>query len=116
MIEKHDSGCYKVTIPIYLQSFYVSIGVERASKLTGEEIENKFSGMVKRNKSGKSLMVLCDLSHEVIGHECHHMLLYVCEDLGIIVDPENQEPTAYLQGFINEQVYKCIELNNSTVK
>jgi hypothetical protein len=108
MIKKHKSGCYKITLPIYLVSFYLALDNKYADKLTGDKYEVEM-GMVKEFDGDPPLMILVDKTHEVISHEITHVALILMHKLGIYPSYEDQEPMAYIMGYIAEHVYKCLE-------
>lgn len=49
-----------------------------------------------------------DPTPKVIAHECYHFVHFVFNDRGIKVETDNDEPGAYLMGWIFEQVYNFI--------
>lgn len=107
-MRKHKSGCYKATIPLYNRSFYIALSNKAAGDLIGDNYVVE-TGMVQEFESDPPLLVLIDKSHEVVVHECTHVALCIMRTIGITPDIDNQEPMAYLMGFIAEQVYKCLE-------
>lgn len=116
MIRKHKSGCYKITLPIYLVSFYLALDNEHAEKLAGEDCEVEM-GMIREFESDPPLMILASKTHEVIAHEVTHVTLILMHKLGIYPSYEDQEPMAYMMGYIAEQVYKCLDRHdNSSTK
>lgn len=45
------------------------------------------------------------LSHNVIGHELHHLVFNIIKDRGI----SDEEASAWISGHLNEQVYRLME-------
>lgn len=48
------------------------------------------------------------ITHGTIAHECHHAVMSMCKTLGIKPNVDNQEPTAYLHGWLAEWIYKIL--------
>jgi len=110
-IRRHKSGCYKISTPVWEYSFCIAFSNDDAQKLTNGNLEkDDYFAAVVEFKNDPPLMILCDKSHNSIAHECHHLLCILLKDKGSYVSIENQEPTAYLAGYIAEQVYKCREM------
>lgn len=51
--------------------------------------------------------------HSVIAHEIVHAASYTFEHAGIKMDVENDEPFAYLVGWLTKKVYEVIDEHNS---
>ena len=49
-----------------------------------------------------------ELTHDAIGHEIAHCAGYMMKFLGIKYDPDNDEPFAYLIGWLSDFVYRNI--------
>lgn len=49
------------------------------------------------------------LDKSIVAHECIHLKNQICEYMGIIIDPTNDEPEAYLFGYL-------FDLINDTVR
>lgn len=111
MIKKLKSGCYKVEIPIYEKSFYVALCSSSYKKQTGRKLKKHIRGGVVGHE--KPILVLIARDHNTIAHECHHMLMTICLQVGILPNNEFHEATAYLQGYITEQVYKIIDMHDN---
>jgi len=110
-IRRHKSGCYKIDIPVWEYTFHIAFSNESVEALTRGNVEKKdYFAAVIEFKDDPPIMVLCDTSHNSIAHECHHLLCALLRKKGSFVSLENQEPTAYLAGYIAEQVYKCREM------
>lgn len=50
-------------------------------------------------------MLLKDNQFKYITHELFHVISAICKMRGIIMEPENDEPLAYLQGYIAEKIF-----------
>jgi hypothetical protein len=49
------------------------------------------------------------LDNGTLIHEIVHCVLEICDNRGIVVDFQNQEPVTYLAGYIGEQVFAVVE-------
>lgn len=49
------------------------------------------------------------LEPDTIGHELMHCVSVFARSRGIVMDPYNDEPLAYVQGFIQGHIFKAIE-------
>jgi hypothetical protein len=105
---KLKSGCYKATIPLYNRSFHIALSNQAAGDLIGD-IYVVETGMVQEFEGDPPLVILIEKSHEVIIHECTHVALCIMRKIGMTPDIDNQEPMAYMMGFIAEQVYDAID-------
>lgn len=115
-LKLHKSGCYKVTIPLYLKSFYVATDIDQAESLTGDDYKNQQDeslAFVQEFETDPPLMVLIDKSPNSVAHECGHMAIIMCHMLGIDVTYNNQEPFCYILGYISEAVNDVIYRKDS---
>lgn len=46
------------------------------------------------------------LDYNTVCHELEHIVMYICQAKGISPDPENDEPLAYLQGYIGQKIFE----------
>jgi hypothetical protein len=62
---------------------------------------------------GKAEIYVCfkpeALDHDTIGHELCHIMSQIAIQKGIILDPANDEPIAYLQGYVSAKIYAARE-------
>ena len=56
-----------------------------------------------------------NITHGVIAHEAYHITSFIAEEHGVMWDPENDEPLAYLINWIVDQIYIFVKENNLTV-
>lgn len=101
------SGCYKILVPLYGITFYVAFSNSDAFDLTGIDYAVGSGAFVEYHED-PPLMILMDHGHEVVIHECTHAALCLMGTIGIAPDVDNQEPMAYLMGYIADQVYECL--------
>ena len=59
---------------------------------------------------GKHHMIFArsDITPGLVAHECLHTMNKICSDLGISHDPNNDEPMAYIMGWLVDEVYKTV--------
>lgn len=106
----------KVKIPLYhgeLTILQVK-NMKDISKMYNLDTLHGFDACMFRNpdKNGYSKYVLAfenKTTHNIIAHECMHFVNNVFEDRGISPDVENDEPQAYLLGWVVEQCYKIVK-------
>ncbi|MEB0264077.1 hypothetical protein [Mucilaginibacter sp. 10I4] len=49
------------------------------------------------------------VSHSIIAHETVHVINSIFQDRGIVLDTKNDEPQAYLTGWVAKQVYMVMD-------
>ena len=54
------------------------------------------------------LVLIDDIGHRLIYHECLHLAWFVLEAKGVAVDSDNQEALTYLQGYLAEQALDIV--------
>lgn len=52
-----------------------------------------------------------EITASTIAHEALHITNYIYKDVGIIYDPNNNEPYCYMLGFIVKQCHKFLKVN-----
>lgn len=112
----------KIAIPIYFGWLFIVFSDDfnktiKELKLDteGRDDLHLFGAIVfqARNKKGVSkYTMLFDKkpSHGEIAHETVHVVNAIYMDRRITLDPLNDEPQAYLTGWITSEVYKALEL------
>ena len=65
---------------------------------------------VKKTESGINYFLAFEnnTKPDIIAHECFHFVNELFSHKGIIPDTENDEPGAYLMGWIVEECFKCL--------
>lgn len=109
MIRKHKSGAYKITLPIYECGFHLATSLEVVEKLTGKLHNRDAVGFVQEYEGDPPVMVILDPTPNTIAHECAHVALILMEKLGMRATYDDQEPFAYIMGYIAEQVYEVLD-------
>ncbi len=95
-------------------------GLDKIRSFSGDEDLELFSIYeasaqvitTESKKLGSHFWVIFDtdrLSINTLGHECQHLVNQISMSRGIIHDVENDEPQAYLMGWIIEQVYNTLK-------
>lgn len=100
-------------IPIFSQNLYISVGRDAATKYFGsvaEMPENMVGGSTSFIHEGKRifLMVIDDLDINTTMHECVHVAMDIYHYIDLYYGPDNQEPLAYLVGYIAEGVDQIV--------
>lgn len=69
----------------------------------------------KSNNHVGELIILYNLEEVTVGvmaHEATHAAINICNDLGINISVENQEPIAYLTQYITDFINKVVQKEN----
>ncbi|RIV23617.1 hypothetical protein DYU11_11590 [Fibrisoma montanum] len=89
-----------VKIPLYF---------ERLRILVSEVLEKpEYDAYVMFQKDEMVLHIKPDASIGIIAHETVHIVNHVFKQCGILLDVDNDEPQAYLTGWVANQIYKAI--------
>lgn len=122
---------YEVYIDVYDKYFYVCFGEEEYKKVlkffgVDEDTEqwnyNDFRGMLVADPESEKLVLIFQSAKrdyqdsDVIGHECIHLLYYILNQRNIEFNFNNQEPVAYLMGFIQEKVNEIFDAERKRLK
>lgn len=110
----------KIDIPIYYDKIvvvYCYKGFKKAFKkykLQGNYKQIEALVFRKNTKSGRTkyYALFSNLDKAVIAHETVHLVNHIFEDRYIEVDTKNDEPQAYLTGWIFDNVYKALKKLN----
>jgi hypothetical protein len=110
---------HKIDIPIYFG--YLILVFENDFKKAIEKLKLDTKGRTnlpeyasitfsERNKKGVSQYFILfkkgTKDHSVIAHEALHVVNWIMSDRGIACDLINDEPQAYLLGWVIKQIYK----------
>jgi hypothetical protein len=98
----------RIKIPIYEQSLLVVVSdnfksVEKEFNLADT---SNYNGVCFENERGIVILIAPDSDLSVIAHESVHAAGILFDIVGATVDVKNDEPFAYLVGWIVEQVLK----------
>lgn len=102
----------ELKVPLYGVRVMIFSTKEAGDKFLGyESIDTNYSAMVSVLKCSKGIdyiaitfRALEDYCSETLTHECVHAAWRVLELVGIKVSVDNQEPLAYLAGWLSRQV------------
>lgn len=111
---------FNIPIPIYFGTLQVVVTKdfrEPESKLGFDFTVSQlhYSSYVSNTTSNKTgitrytLLIKPDASPKIIAHEAFHVVSMVFNDRGIEYDTENDEPAAYLLGWVVEQIHLSID-------
>jgi len=108
-----------IKVPIYLGEL-ILIQTEKI-----ENLEGKYGLTDLKNidafcydypyKDGSSRYILAfeyNTTPKIIAHEAFHLVSYICRDRQMRIDLFNDEPQAYLIGWIVEQCHKYLQIKN----
>lgn len=109
---------YKKDIPVYFGKLWVIFtdDIIEAGKKIGIAFKpsaNDCLGLaVRRIESGAGEYAIFIKSHkrnspDVVAHEALHLVNYVFEDRGVELSTSNDEPQAYMLGWVVEQIEKA---------
>jgi len=98
----------KIKIPLYQTSVFVFFSEEHWKEHSGEDRDENCYGFCEDRKYGADI-VFFEKRNSTIAHEAVHAAWACLAVSGITVDRKNQEPLAYIVGYIVEQIYKGYE-------
>jgi len=49
------------------------------------------------------------ITHNLVAHESAHLVMCLCQHANIKTDYQNQEPIAYLQGWVANEIYRALK-------
>jgi len=110
----------KIAIPIYYGHLRIVVtdDFDESSKTLGIDHKgkdpNSFGAFVTTWTSGIGLEFFTvffkpDVSHMLIAHEVVHLVNSIYVHRNMELDKNNDEPQAYLTGWITEQIYKALK-------
>lgn len=109
----------KISIPIYCGYLRIVVNEDlyEAAKAVGVDDEgnelNDFGAFVTTSKIGPhscfNVFFRPNVCHMLIAHEVVHLVNAIYVERHIKLDVLNDEPQAYLTGWITEQIYKTLK-------
>jgi hypothetical protein len=114
----------KIDIPIYFGYLVIIFtdDVKAVSDKHGLGLEEQFYPAFvqgNRNKAGVSQYWMVfdkkHIDHTIVAHEVVHCANWIFLDRRITIDPDNDEPYAYLVGWITSRIYKEVYKNKIIV-
>lgn len=104
----------KFRTPIYNADVWVVIDEREASRLAAvkcgvyhDDDDFDMRGAVFYGNDNNVVWLPADCSVSTMAHEVTHIALNICRRRGVKVDTRNQEPVAYLMGFVFESVVQA---------
>lgn len=101
----------KVKIPIYYGSLIIIVSddyKEVAKKYRITENVDLYGAFVwKQYKNDIAEFLICideKITNHLIAHECTHLVNYIFKEKGIYLDLDNDEPQAYLMGWLFKEI------------
>lgn len=108
-----------VDIPIYFGKLTIinTTNFEKINKKYHTKInKNLYDAVVfKSNKNNEYIVVLKKIDWSVIAHEVVHLVNNIFIDTGIQLDRINDEPQAYLTGWIFTEIIEFLKENNINI-
>lgn len=108
----------KIKVPIYDAVLYVHIisserdrgNLQSKYNLTDTFAYDGFA-FTHQNENGSYSyhIALSKKCSNLIAHECYHFVMFLSRDYGLKLDFENDEPQAFLMGWVVEQCYKVMK-------
>ena len=107
----------KFKIPIYYGDLII-YQVENSTDIIPKDylLENSegYSAYCKFklvNGYNKCIIIFKEVSHEIIAHEALHITNGILLHAGVSADFNNDEPQAYLLGWVVKQIYNTVKLD-----
>lgn len=85
---------------------------DKSELVINEEIGDEFDGMVFQVKSkdngflGSLVWIADNVDAGEVAHEASHVAMDIMSDMGCILDPNNQEPFAYMIGWATDCIWQ----------
>lgn len=104
-----------VKIPIYFGNLIIMLedNWDRVNSKYGFKLNEGYDACAFMNTRSNGvtdfIMVFIGTpNHTQIAHETVHIVNYILNSRGVVLDPVNDEPQAYLTGWVTNEVYKCL--------
>lgn len=105
---------YSYPIPIYFGKFNVLIGEDLTKHF--REVDKPFNDItdcyIQNDVLRIDVGIKSSASPEMIAHECVHAANMIFEHVGAKIDLDNDEPYAYLVGWLVKQVHNSLDKYN----
>jgi hypothetical protein len=106
-----------IKVPIYLSSILVisTLDYKDVNEYYGTNIdENLYAAVVFKDKNDKIILAIQKKRLDIIAHEVVHIVNIIFKDCGVKLDLDNDEPQAYLTGYIFKEIIKFIDYETIT--
>lgn len=118
---------FSIKIPIYEIRLYVIVGLEAKEALKhlpanlrkiakdhfGDDLDCRGMFLSDPKKSEHAITAL-SVDHSTLQHEIGHVCRNIMNDIGWQYDADNDEPLAYLEDFVSQEIHK--KLHNDARK
>lgn len=112
-------GQYKVKIDVYGVVFTVAIGRKAIIASTYKDYKTDIVPHIDRSLGFVTGWGWCNESpwlvgftkiptSNIIAHESHHLVNFIMDHIGLKYDFTNDEPTAYLHGYVVEKITEVV--------
>lgn len=105
---------YKKKIPLYFETLKIVVSKDfekslKALKVPHQFDVNNYDSFIFPHKDCIYLFINSKATAGVIAHEAVHIVNYVFKRANISLDFDNDEPQAYLMGWIVDTIHKCLK-------
>lgn len=125
MIQKNDIGYFSVPMGIYPRTLFIVKGKDKRKVIQDNFMARNLSDLIfdedtttdactweviERNSNTHGFLVWLynNINTDVIAHESTHVAFETFRDIGGIADEDNQEPFAYLVGWVAKQIKNAL--------
>jgi hypothetical protein len=125
MVQKNDIGYFSIHMGIYPRTLFIVKGKDKRKVIQNNFTDRKGNDLVfsddntsdacvweviekSNHKYGFLIWLYGDASVEAIAHESTHIAFETFRDIGGLADEDNQEPFAYLVGWVAKQIKNAL--------
>ena len=125
MVQKNDIGYFSVQMGIYPRTLFIVKGKDKRKVIQDNFMARNCSDLIfdedtttdactwevierKSNTHGFLVWLYNNINTDVIAHESTHVAFETFRDIGGIADEDNQEPVAYLVGWVAKQIKNAL--------
>ena len=105
-----------IQVPLYGQTIEIVITEDFNSGIEELKIDNDTKFNLNEREAFMAnqydkiwLFIRLDAKPGIIAHECVHICNYIFQEANIKLDLDNDEPYAYLMGWVVEEIHKAIK-------
>lgn len=110
----------RIYIGIYRTYLYVVSDVESCKKLAKskagiilDDSNFEVNAMTIYGNGCNIIWAPPDVEYGTLAHECTHVMMNIFHRAGVHIDYDNQEPTAYLMGYLMSEASYALQKLNS---
>ena len=125
MVQKNDIGYFSVPMGIYPRTLFIVKGKDKRKVIQDNFMARNLSDLIfdedtttdactwkvierKSNTHGFLVWLYNNINTDVIAHESTHVAFETFRVIGGIADDDNQEPFAYLVGWVAKQIKNAL--------